>query len=172
MIPEVAGFDAELALPNMAIALLPHILVGLILAALFAATMSTADSQILACSASITRDIFQNSPHTLGITKLTTFIVLATAVAIALSNNETVFTLVLDAWGMLASAFTPLVVLYSLGKRVSERVAICMIVIGPVVFALWNQLGLGEIIYSVVPGVFSGIAVFLIAGCLGSLKKT
>ena len=171
VIPEVEGFDAELALPNMAIALLPHIIVGLILAALFAATMSTADSQILACSASITRDIFQNSPHTLGITKLTTFIVLVTAVAIALSNNETVFSLVLDAWGMLASAFVPLVVLYSLGKKVSERVGICMIAIGPLVFALWNQLNLGDIIYSVVPGVFSGIAVYLIARSLSSFSK-
>ena len=163
IIPEVEGFDAESALPHMALTLLPQILVGLILAALFAATMSTADSQILACSASITRDVFQKFPLALSMTKLTTFFVLATAVAIALSHTETVFSLVLDAWGMLASAFTPLVLLYALGRKVLEPVAICMVIIGPLAFILWNQLGLGEIIYAVVPGIIASICVYIIA---------
>ena len=162
IIPEVEGFDAESALPHMASTLLPHILVGLILAALFAATMSTADSQILACSASITRDVFQNSPHNLAITKLATFIVLATAVAIALTHTETVFTLVLDAWGMLASAFTPLVLLYALGRKVLEPVAIAMVIIGPLTFVLWNHFGLGDIIYAVVPGIIASLSVYIV----------
>ena len=37
--------------------LLPEFYVGLVLAGLFAATMSTADSQILSCTAAITRDL-------------------------------------------------------------------------------------------------------------------
>ncbi|MFP6684349.1 MAG: sodium/proline symporter, partial [Polyangiaceae bacterium] len=44
---DLATFDAELALPKLALALLPGVIVGLCLAGLFAATMSTADSQIL-----------------------------------------------------------------------------------------------------------------------------
>ena len=163
IIPEVDGFDAEIALPHMATTLLPEILVGLILAALFAAAMSTADSQILACSAAITNDVMQNSSKSLWIAKLTTFIVLIAAVVIALSNTENVFTLVLDAWGMLAAAFTPLIVLYSMNRKVSEWPAIAMLIVGPVVFVLWNSAGLDEYIYAVVPGIIAGILVYLVS---------
>ncbi len=55
--PDTSNFDAELALPMLALQVLPEALVGLMLAALFAATLSTADSLILSCSASITRDL-------------------------------------------------------------------------------------------------------------------
>ena len=43
---DTEAFDAELALPTMAMELLSPALVGLILAGLFAATMSTADSVV------------------------------------------------------------------------------------------------------------------------------
>ena len=49
--------QAESARPRMAMALLPEIVVGLILAAIFA-TLSTADSQVLSCSAAITQDMY------------------------------------------------------------------------------------------------------------------
>lgn len=53
-----AAVDAtERALPTLAVELLPSLLIGLMLAGLFSATMSTADSQILSCSAAITQDI-------------------------------------------------------------------------------------------------------------------
>ena len=48
---DAGSFDAELALPIMAQQLLPPVLVGLILAGIFAASMSTADSLVLSCSA-------------------------------------------------------------------------------------------------------------------------
>lgn len=54
----LASGDPELALPYLSLKLLPVVLVGLMLAGLFSATMSTADSQILSCSAALTQDIF------------------------------------------------------------------------------------------------------------------
>ncbi|MEZ4576018.1 MAG: hypothetical protein R2857_14060 [Vampirovibrionales bacterium] len=58
-LPDVAHFDAELALPVLA-GQLPAVLVELILAGLFATTMSTADSQILCCTAAISNDLTPN----------------------------------------------------------------------------------------------------------------
>jgi len=55
------SFDAELALPMMAKALLSPPLVGLVLAGIFAATMSTADSLLLSCSATLTQDLVKES---------------------------------------------------------------------------------------------------------------
>ena len=52
-----SDFDPELGLPMMAMETMPQIGVGMILASIFAATMSTADSQVLACTAAITDDI-------------------------------------------------------------------------------------------------------------------
>ncbi|MGD9390609.1 MAG: sodium/proline symporter, partial [Thioalkalispiraceae bacterium] len=118
--PESAEFDAELALPTMAMQILPDAMAGLVLAALFAATLSTADSLILSCSASVTRDFVQHPGrfHSLWAAKLTTATVLTVAVIIALTGAESVFALVLDAWGLLGSAFAPLVIMHALDHRV------------------------------------------------------
>ena len=162
--PEQAGFDAELALPTMAMRVLPEPLVGLVLAALFAATLSTADSLILSCSASVTRD-FTKRPgmlHSLWAAKLTTASVLSIAVIIALTGAESVFALVLDAWGLLGSAFTPLVLLLALDKRVHQALAISMIVVGVASFLLWQQLGLGGLIYTVAPGILAGLLTYFV----------
>ena len=157
--PETSGFDAELALPTMAMKVLPDVMVGLILAALFAATLSTADSLILSCSAAITRDFVQHEGkmHALWVAKLSTALVLIAAVIIALTGARSVFALVLDAWGLLGSAFTPLIIVHALGQRPSQRLAITMVVVGVASFLAWQQFGWGGTLYSVAPGIISGL---------------
>jgi SSS family transporter len=166
--PDSAGFDTELALPTMAQLVLPEVLVGLILAALFAATLSTADSLILSCSASVTRDFVQHEGkmHALWVAKLTTATVLGIAVFIALTGAESVFALVLDAWGLLGSAFAPLVIVHAMGNRVVQPVAIGMIVSGVVAFLAWQQSGLGATLYSVAPGIIAGLIAYIVGRLL------
>lgn len=166
--PESADFDAELALPTMAQLVLPEVLVGLVLAALFAATLSTADSLILSCSAAVTRDFVQHEGkmHALWVAKLTTATVLGIAVFVALTGAESVFALVLDAWGLLGSAFAPLVILHALGNRIAQPVAIGMVVGGVSSFLLWQQTGWGGMFYSVGPGIIAGLVIFAIGKSL------
>jgi SSS family transporter len=162
--PETAAFDAELALPTMAQQVLPEAMVGLVLAALFAATLSTADSLILSCSASVTRDFVQHPGgfHSLWAAKLTTAVVLGTAVLIALTGAESVFALVLDAWGLLGSAFAPLVIVHALGRRVPQALAITMIISGITAFLVVQQAGWGSTLYSVAPGVAAGLLGYVV----------
>ncbi len=162
--PESSAFDPELALPTMALRVLPDILVGLVLAALFAATLSTADSLILSCSAALTRDFVQQPGHmhSLRVAKLATAAVLVAAVAIALSGAESVFTLVLDAWGLLGSAFVPLVVLHALNIRTPQNLGIGMMLSGISAFLLWQQWNGGDAIYSVAPGIVTGFLVYFV----------
>jgi len=162
VIPDINGFDAELALPNMANQLLPQFLVGMVLAAMFAATMSTADSLVLACSASLTRDILPQRRFGLMMTKFVTFLILMTAMMMALSNSDTVFTLVLYAWGILSVAFVPLVIVYALGKPVSETTAIAMMVAGPIGYLLWKNSEFTSLIYAVAPGILAGLATYIV----------
>ncbi len=162
--PESVAFDAELALPTMAQIVMPEIMVGLVLAALFAATLSTADSLVLSCSASITRDFIRHEgqAHSLVTAKLATLLILSIAALIAVSGSQSVFALVLDAWGLLGSAFVPLIVVYSLGWQCRQSLAITMIAAGVIAFLGWQQMALGSVIYSVAPGIIAGLSVFFL----------
>ncbi len=161
LLPQVASFDAELALPTIAQSILPEIFVGLILAGLFAAAMSTADSQILSCTAAITRDITGGRTVSYAATRLTTLFVVAGALAIALVATESVFNLVLIAWAALACAFAPLMTVYALGGKPSQSRAITMMLSGLAVMLIWRQIGHNESIYEILPGMLAGFLPFI-----------
>lgn len=162
LLPATASFDAELALPTISQQLLPDVLVGLMLAGLFAATMSTADSLILSCSASLTRDLLPEHKSGYRATKLTTAGVVLIALALSLSGSQSVFTLVLIAWGLLAAAFVPLMTIYALGKRPTERMALAMMGAGVTAFLLWREMGLSSVAYEVMPAIIVGLAVYYV----------
>ena len=166
MLPEFAAFDAELALPLLSQKLLPQILIGVVLAGIFAATMSTADSQILSCSAAFSRDILPRERDSLLLTKLTTACVTVMALLIALHGNESVFQLVLMAWSILAAGFGPLLLVYALNKPVSERTGILMMASGIAATLCWRLFGLGGVIYEIAPGMMTGLLIYLV------LRKT
>ena len=156
-----SGFDAELALPMMALELLPPLLVGLVLAGIFAATMSTADSLILSCSSSITHDLLPaDDGDRTRWPKLATVAVTLVALAIALGGNHSVFSLVLFAWSALASAFAPLLFVYAAGGRPRQGLAIAMLVVGVAVAVGWRALGWHDAVYEGMPGILAGLAVY------------
>lgn len=162
MLPDSSSFDAELALPLMSKQMLPEILIGVVLAGIFSATMSTADSQILSCSAAVTNDILPKGKSNLFITKLTTAFVTIVALMIALYGSKNVFELVLIAWSVLSAGFGPLLFMYAMKKQVSEYTGIAMILIGMAVTLIWREMGLGGTMYEVAPGMISGLLVYAI----------
>ena len=133
------GFDKEMALPKMAQQFLPDVGVGLILAAIFAATISTADSLILACTAAIDEELNYKKSESLKATKTITFAVLAAAVLIALYAQKSIFALVLDAWAMLGVFFTPLLVSRCFNRRFSEKSAIIISLSSLALFVLLTK---------------------------------
>lgn len=154
---ETGSFDAELALPTMAQELLPPMMVGLILAGIFAATMSTADSLILSCSAAITHDLL---PHKVEKTFLIKSVTLATtiiALGWALLNQQSVFSLVILAWSGLASAFAPLLIMLSLGRKPSQASSITAALLGLGVALTWRYFGLHSAVYEGLPGIVTGL---------------
>ena len=170
LIPEVSNFDAELALPTLAGQLLPEALVGLVLAGLFAATMSTADSQVLSCTAALTNDLMPNKFKGYLIKKVATVIVVLVALCIALGGSESVFSLVLISWTALASAFGPLLIILVLNQKASQPLALCMMFTGMGSMMLWRYFDLGHITFEMVPGMIGGLAVFALAKTAGRLS--
>lgn len=162
LVPETNNLDPELALPTLALNLLPEFFVGLVLAGIFAATMSTADSQILACTASITNDLLLNKKNNYFINKIVTLIVTVFVVTIAINDNKNVFNLVLMSWSTLACCFSPLLIVNSLQQKVSEFLSLMMMIIPLITLLLWRYFGLSEFIYEVAPGIVSGILTFFV----------
>lgn len=160
-LPDLSGIDPELALPKMATELLPPVLVGLILAGIFAATMSTADSLVLSCSAAFTHDLAPQRLETTMMLKSATAVSVLVALGLALTDSQSVFSLVILAWSTLASAFAPLLAIYALRRRVSETTALVMMLVG-VGTALFWRFGLGW--HGSVYEGFPGILIPLVLG--------
>jgi len=157
---ETNSFDAELALPTMALELLPPLLVGLILAGIFAATMSTADSLILSCSAAVTHDLLPGKIEQTILIKFTTIGITGCALLLALSNNQSVFSLVIMAWSALASAFAPLLITLCWGRKPCQVASIAAVLVGLCTALLWRYLGWHEMVYEGLPGIVVGL-IFL-----------
>jgi SSS family solute:Na+ symporter/sodium/proline symporter len=157
-LPDLGAMDPELALPTMSVELLHPLLVGAVLAGIFAATMSTADSLVLACSAAITHDLLSRRLEHPALLKAATALVTLLALAIALGGNQSVFDLVILSWSTLASAFAPLLTLHALRRPVSERVAIAMLLLGSGVAIGWRWLGWHDQVYEGFPGIAVGCA--------------
>ena len=170
--PDVSAFDPELALPMMTTQLLPEILVGLVLAGIVAASMSTADSQILGCSAALTEDIINQPENSVWLQRFATATVTAIALCIALLEIDSVFGLVLYAWSVLAAAFAPLIIIYALGEKLTEIRALLIMVSCTVIALAWRAMGWGAVVYEVAPAIFFGVLgyFFILKPLLGTPK--
>ena len=157
----INGGDPELALPQMAIALLPALLIGVILAGIFSAVVSTADSQILSCSAALTQDLFPKMAHSYKLVKVGTLIVTAIILAIALTSNKNMFALGVFAWSALASGLGPILMLRVWRLPVNSTVGVTMMLVGIATAAIWNGvLQLSGSIYEALPGMVAGFLVY------------
>ncbi len=165
-----ANFDEELALPLMALELLPPVLVGLVLAGIFAATMSTADSIVLSCSSAITNDLLPQHLQSNLNNKLSTLGVAAVALALTFTSQQSVFALVILSWSGLASAFAPLLLTLCMGERPSQTTSIIMVLTGIAVAALWRMAGLHEAVYEGMPGILSGLLVYALLRGRGHME--
>ena len=153
-----ADFDPELGLPMMAMETLGPFWVGLILASIFAATMSTADSQVLACTAAITDDIIPKWSQNHTMTKVVTLLValLATTISIAgqyIPGGDSVFALVVLAVYGLGGIFIPMLTIRWMGYEPDTFHSIVMMVSALVAVIVWRLVGLNNDIFESVPGM-------------------
>jgi sodium/proline symporter len=165
---DIGSFDAELALPTMAMQLFPPVLVGLILAGMFAATMSTADSLVLSCSASLTHDLLPGRIEKTWVLKLTTIGITLLSLSWALFNKQSVFNLVIMAWSTLASAFAPVLIVLALNGKPTQKMILTMMFGGIVVALTWRWLGWHAQVYEGMPGILMGLLIF----CVGHIINT
>ena len=175
LIPSTEGvaFDAELSIPLLWQDLLPPVLVGLLIAGLFSSTMSTADSLLLAASSSLTQNVLPKWRDSYAFARLGTIFVILLIVTIALIAGKQVLPLIVLAWGYMAAALTPAIIVQLLGFRPSQRLVITMMISGFAMYAFWQHgLVLNKTLLSIVPSMGVAFTVFAIGYPLERKSRT
>lgn len=156
---QTADFDPEMALPHMARELLPPWLAGLMLAGIFAATMSTADSLVLSCSSALTQDLPQKPSEQRWVLKAATALVTVFALLIGLWSEQSVFSLVVWAWGTLGAAFVPILIWKVWGASLNSASMLCMSITGVLVTVGWKFYGFPATVYEGAVGMFAALVL-------------
>lgn len=151
--PEAAIAATESALPSLSVELLPPVLIGVMLAGLFSATMSTADSQILSCSAAVTQDVVPRWRTSYLASKIATLSVALLALTIALSASAGVFSLVLIAWSALGATLGPILFVRLAGWPLSTALGLSMMASGLVTVIAWGESSWGGAVFKAMPGM-------------------
>jgi sodium/proline symporter len=146
--------DMEMTLPILSMNLLPDILIGLMIAGIFASTLSTIDSQILVCSATLTDDLLSvNANKTYLVSKIATIFLITLTFFIALFSSESVFQLTVIAWSALAAVFGPLVILKCMKKVILPNLTILMMGSAFITVIFWRfYSGLAKSVHEALPG--------------------
>ncbi len=161
IVPKLA--DPELAIFEVANRLLPPAVVGLVMAAIMAAIMSTADSILLQAGSIASRDIYQrflrpeaSDAQMVRVSRQLVFAIGVVGYAIALLKPPAVFTIVVFATSVLGSAFLPAYVCAVWWRRANTPGALASMVGGASTAVIW-QLGLAE--RTLVHPMLAGVAV-------------
>lgn len=144
---------------------------GLFLCGILAAIMSTADSQLLVCSSSVSADIYKDilnpdasDEKVLKIGRLVTIVVAVLAIFIAWNPDSSIMALVSDAWAGLGSAFGPLVVMSLFWKRTNLQGAIVGLVSGAATVLIWDYLPImGGQTIGAATGLYSLLVGFIVS---------
>lgn len=150
---------------------------GLILAGILASTMSTADSQLLAASSSISEDIAKgvfkvklSDKKTMIIARLTVIAVSVIGVILAFDPNSSVFDIVSFAWAGFGAAFGPVVLAALFWKRANKYGAIAGLISGGAMVFIWKygiaKLGGIWAIYELLPAFVFGTLVLVVVSLL------
>jgi sodium/proline symporter len=165
--PGETAFDQELALPRLALRYLHPLWVGVVIAGLFSATMSTADTQIICCSAAVSQDLWTRLGRRLWSSRLVTAGCAIAVLLIALQPNQSVFKLVVLSWSALASALGPLVILQALRQPLTPLLASAVLIGGLGTALVWRYgLQLSDSLFEVMPGMAAGFVIYFLGSLL------
>ncbi len=126
---------------------LAAIVAGLIIAGILAATMSTADSQMLAAASSVSQNIVQdffgiklNEKKSLFVARVTIIIISIIALFLAKDPNSSVFRIVSFAWAGFGGAFGAITLCALFWKRCNKWGALAGMVSGGAMVFIWKYL--------------------------------
>jgi sodium/proline symporter len=168
--------DGEKIFMLLVNAMFHPVIAGILLAAILAAIMSTADSQLLVSSSAMAEDLYKQvlkkdatSEEIVRVGRFAVILISLIALFLAMTPDSSVLGLVSYAWAGFGAAFGPAIVLSLYWSRMNRNGALAGIVVGGVTIVLWKQFTGGWFdVYEIVPGIIlstlSIVIVSLITG--------
>lgn len=174
----LSGSSSETVIVRIANLIAQHgilaaVLAGLILAGILAATMSTADSQMLAAASSVSQNILQEFGHmklterqSLFAARLTIICVSVVGVVLARDPDSSVFGIVSFAWAGFGGAFGAVMLCALFWKRCNWQGALAGMLAGGLMVFVWKYLvsPLGGVfgIYELLPAFLTSLLVCVV----------
>ncbi|MBA4503341.1 sodium/proline symporter PutP [Marinobacterium marinum] len=164
--------DGETIFMLLVNAIFHPVIAGILLAAILAAIMSTADSQLLVSSSALAEDFYKqllrkdaSQKEIVMVGRLAVIGLSLIAMFLAFNPDSTVLGLVSYAWAGFGAAFGPALLISLYWKRMTRNGALAGIVVGAVTVVVWKQLSGGLFdLYEIVPGiVLATIAIVLVS---------
>ncbi len=165
------GFDDtvsknSLVFITMVRQLFPSLISGILLSAILAAAMSTADSQLLSAASSFSSDVYKplirknqtSDGEMLWNSRLVVLVIALLALILATNpNTGSIMDLVSNAWGVFGAAFGPAILLSLFWRRFTFKGAIAGISVGALVDILWLIFLSSTGVYEIIPGFIAGL---------------
>ena len=174
--------DSETIIVRIASLIAQHgvlaaLLAGIILAGILAATMSTADSQLLAASSSVSQNLVGeffgirlDSKKSMALARSVMVAISIIAVFLARNPNSSVFRVVSFAWAGFGAAFGPTVLLGLFWKRSNKWGALAGMVVGGAMVFIWKYciapLGGAFAIYELLPAFIAASVAIVVVSLL------
>lgn len=171
--------DPEHVFMNMVLEYTPTFLCGILLSAILAAVMSTADSQLLVTSSAISEDLYHgmirknaSEKELVWISRGTIILVSVIAFFLAMDpNNSSVLGLVAYAWAGFGATFGPVVIMSLFYKETTLCGAISGLLVGGVTTIVWPKLGqIWQLplfdLYEMIPGfALATLVIYVVSKC-------
>jgi sodium/proline symporter len=170
------GYDEQidansLVFITMARKIFPGVISGILLSAVLAASMSTADSQLLAAASAFASDVYQpvlrknkaGDKEMMWAGRIVVLVIAVAALLLASNPNAgSIMSLVSNAWGVFGAAFGPAIMLSLYWKRFNFPGAVAGILVGALVDILWLAFLSGTGLYEIIPGFLAGLAAAVV----------
>ena len=167
--------DSSTVFIQMVRTIFPAAISGILLSAILAASMSTADSQLLASASAFASDVYKpiirknkaSDKEMLWAGRFVVLIIAVIAVLIASNpNSGTIMGLVENAWGVFGAAFGPTILLSLFWKRFTFEGAVAGILAGAIVDIAWLVFMSSFGLYEIIPGfIVGGLAAVAVSKC-------
>lgn len=172
------GADPENLYPAMAAEKLHPLLSGVIISSIFAAIMSTADSQLLVTASAFTRDLYQkifkknieiSELKLVSLSRISVFALVIIAMLLAFVAKDLVFWLVLFAWAGLGASLGPTSILALFWKGCTKAGVMAGIISGAATVIIWKNIPLLQRnLYEIIPAFFIAFIVTIVVSIFTS----
>lgn len=169
--------DSEKIFMLLVNAIFHPLVAGILLAAILAAIMSTADSQLLVSSSALAEDFYKqvfrtqaSSQEIVTVGRIAVIVLSIIALLLALNPDSSVLGLVSYAWAGFGAAFGPVLLLSLYWQSMNRYGALAGIIVGAVTVVVWKQITGGIFdLYEIIPGfILATIAIVAVSKMTGA----